>query len=379
MKLRAPHLSERGSASGSADMLDRKLTRLLVLVGTTLAAATLAGATASPADSHRGPSAGKVTVMTRNLFLGTDLQPLFVAPSLPALFGAVATGYAQMEATNFPERAQALAAEIAEERPDLVALQEATLFRTDTPSDGPATPAENVTYDFLQILLDALDGRGSSYALVDTLTGTDAELPAGLPPTRDVRLTDRIAVLARTGPPHKLTLSNVKTGTFAAKLVVPAAAGPLTLPRGWISVDAEHRKGGRFRLVATHLEAFNPGVQVAQGAELLAGPTATTLPVVLTGDLNSRADGLGTPTYANLLAGGFTDAWSAVGKGPGLTCCFAPSLLGPPALDKRIDLVLARGVTPVRAEVVGDEPDDRTSSGLWPSDHAGVVAKLRLH
>jgi endonuclease/exonuclease/phosphatase family metal-dependent hydrolase len=355
-----------------------KLTRLFLLAGVTLAAATLAAATAAPAESHRGHG-GKVTVMTRNLFLGTDLQPLFAAPSLQALFGAVATGYAQMEATNFPERAQALAAEIAEERPDLVALQEATLFRTDTPSDGPATPAENVTYDFLQILHDALEDRGSPYALVDTLTGTDAELPAGFPPTRDVRLTDRIAVLARTGPPHKLTLSNVKTGTFAAKLVVPTAAGPLTLPRGWISVDAAHRKGGRFRLVATHLEAFNPGVQVAQGAELLAGPTATTLPVVLTGDLNSRADGPGTPTYANMLAGGFTDAWSAVGKGPGLTCCFAPSLLGPPALDKRIDLVLARGVTPVRVEVVGDEQDDRTPSGLLPSDHAGVVAKLRLH
>jgi Endonuclease/Exonuclease/phosphatase family len=342
-----------------------------------LAAATLAAATAAPAESHRGHG-GKVTVMTRNLFLGTDNQPLFAAPSLQALFGAVATGYAQMEATNFPERAQALAAEIAEERPDLVALQEATLFRTDTPSDGPATPAENVTYDFLQILLDALEDRGSPYALVDTLTGTDAELPAGFPPTRDVRLTDRIAVLARTGPPHKLTLSNVKIGTFAAKLVVPTAAGPLTLPRGWISVDAAlAREGGS----GSSRRTSRPSIPAPRWRRVLScspGRRQRRCPSVLTGDLNSRADGLGTPTYANMLAGGFTDAWSAVGKGPGLTCCFASSLLGPPALDKRIDLVLARGVTPVRVEVVGDEPDDRTPSSLWPSDHAGVVAKLRL-
>jgi len=32
----------------------------------------------------------------------------------------------------------------------------------------------------------------------------------------------------------------------------------------------------------------------------------------------------------------------------------------------------------VHATVVGDESADRTPSGLWPSDHAGVVASLTL-
>jgi len=358
-------------------MLAVALALLVTLGGAAVASSAQASGRIAADDPPRRKAT--VKVMTRNLFLGTELQPLFAAPSLPALFGAVATAYAQVEATSFAERAHALAGEIASERPDLVALQEATLYRTDVPPDGQATPAETVTYDFLALLLDALEQRGAQYDVVGAITGTDAELPAGFPPTRDIRLTDRIAVLARSGRPHKLRVSNVRTGTFAAKLVVPTVAGPLTLPRGWISADVEHRKGGRFRFVATHLEAFHPGVQVAQGNELLAGPTAAELPVVLTGDLNTRADGLGTPTYANLLAGGFDDAWSSVGKGPGLTCCHAPSLLGPPALDKRIDLVLTRGLTPVKAEVVGDESEDRTPSGLWPSDHAGVVAKLRFH
>ncbi|MFS4096321.1 hypothetical protein [Streptomyces sp. AF1A] len=30
------------------------------------------------------------------------------------------------------------------------------------------------------------------------------------------------------------------------------------------------------------------------------------------------------------------------------------------------------------AKVIGDRPGDRTPSGLWPSDHAGVAASLRL-
>jgi ABC-type transport system substrate-binding protein/endonuclease/exonuclease/phosphatase family metal-dependent hydrolase len=355
---------------------DEGKTFLVRLTGTSRGTLVDAEATASIEHDHASRT---VTVMTRNLYLGTELQPIFAAPTPPALFAAVEKGYAQVEASNFPERAEELAAEISDAGPDLVALQEATLYRTDTPPDGPATPAEAVTLDFLRLLLDALEGQGTSYDVVGTLTGTDAELPSGFPPTRDIRLTDRIAVLSRSGRPNRLNLSDVRTGTFAAKLVVPTAAGPLTLPRGWISVDAEVNGGGQqFRFVATHLEAFDPRVQVAQGNELLAGPTATPLPVVLAGDLNSRADGRGTPTYANLLVGGFEDAWSAAGKGPGLTCCHPPSLLGSSVFDKRIDLVLTRRARAVKAEVVGEEEDDRTASGRWPSDHAGVVTRLQV-
>jgi hypothetical protein len=32
----------------------------------------------------------------------------------------------------------------------------------------------------------------------------------------------------------------------------------------------------------------------------------------------------------------------------------------------------------VKSDVVGDEVKDMTPNGLWPSDHAGVVAKIRF-
>jgi endonuclease/exonuclease/phosphatase family metal-dependent hydrolase len=45
--------------------------------------------------------------------------------------------------------------------------------------------------------------------------------------------------------------------------------------------------------------------------------------------------------------------------------------------DQRIDLVLIRGAAHVRnVDLVGEEEADRTASGLWPSDHAGVVATV---
>ena len=43
----------------------------------------------------------------------------------------------------------------------------------------------------------------------------------------------------------------------------------------------------------------------------------------------------------------------------------------------RIDLILFRGLAGVdNMKVFGDLPPERTPSGLWPSDHAGIVATL---
>lgn len=118
----------------------------------------------------------------------------------------------------------------------------------------------------------------------------------------------------------------------------------------------------------------------AQGRELLAGPVAADLPVVVVGDFNSPADGKGTPSYAELTEAGFDDAWLDAGRGEsGLTCCHATSLRNPAdTLDRRTDLILTRGEFRAACiDVVGDEPADMVG-GLWPSDHAGVVATLNM-
>ena len=119
--------------------------------------------------------------------------------------------------------------------------------------------------------------------------------------------------------------------------------------------------------------------------------------MILVGDFNSGPSleqpipRLGSP-YDQLLRAGFIDAWDARqghrggSEEPGFTCCQDKSLLNTISeLDKRIDLIW---ISPdrrwqgthdllVRTVVVGDDPSDRTPSGLWPSDHAGVMSKLR--
>lgn len=316
--------------------------------------------------------------MTRNLFIGTDLGPVFAARTTTQLVTAVTVAFAEVQATRFPERAQAIAGEIEATEPDLVGLQEAVLIRTDVPADGSDTPAETVAYDYLDILLRALEARGLHYAPVAVATIADNELPAlGF----DARVTDREVLLARNDlSASELKLSNAQAGKFATNLTLPTLGGPVALFRGWVSVDAKIR-GKRFRLVSTHLEPFSAAVQAAQAGELLAGPGDTELPTIFVGDFNSRADGTGTPTYGNLIAAGFQDAWSETHPDdPGLTCCWETHLLSPmPPFDERIDLVLARGgFAAVDAEIVGEELTDRTPSGLFHSDHAGVTATLRL-
>jgi hypothetical protein len=195
-------------------------------------------------------------------------------------------------------------------------------------------------------------------------------------------MTDRDVILAK----HSITTFNPAGAQYAAKVTIPlggAGGPPVVIPRAWTSVDVKFH-GETFRFFNTHLEvesgAFGP-LQVAQGNEVIAILNASPYPVVAVGDYNSPTDGSATPTYANLIGAGYVDVWPLVTIGdPGFTAGISADLLGPAsALRTRIDLALFKGnITPVSAYLLGNRESDRTPSGLMPSDHAGVVATVRL-
>jgi endonuclease/exonuclease/phosphatase family metal-dependent hydrolase len=149
--------------------------------------------------------------------------------------------------------------------------------------------------------------------------------------------------------------------------------------RGWVAVDVAC-DADTVRIVSTHLDPDAPPVQLAQARELTAGPVAALGPLVLIGDFNTWPDERGRPTYEHLRAAGFADAWSAVGQGSGLTHGHAPDLRNAEArFTARLDLVLLRGAAVAHAaRLTGHEPRGRTPSGLWPSDHAGVVVQVEV-
>jgi len=374
------------------------LRRLALLLAPLALIACADGPTAPSGDAallraDRLPPAGArgLTVMTRNLYLGGDIFAI-VPPSPTLLPVRVAQLWQQILASNFPERAGAIADEIAENAPHLVGLQEVPIYRIDPVSDaivGGTRPASVVALDFLAELQAALAARGLCYDVASVATLSDIEMPmlvATTPAPRfsDIRYTDRDVILARCDVPT----SDPHSGVYTARLSLTVSGVPVTVLRGWTSVLATVG-GVTYRFVNTHLEvdAFAP-IQLAQARELIAILAGETRPVVLVGDFNSPADGSRTATYGVLLAeGGFVDAWSeAHPNDPGLTSGLPADLFGPPELETRIDLVLVRYgfhaspsagiVGGVHADVIGEELEDRTASLRWPSDHAGVVVTL---
>lgn len=323
-------------------------------------------------------SDAEVTVMTRNLYLGTDLSKVLAARTTSEFLTAVSAAFAEVQATNFPERAQRLAEEIDKSEPELIGLQEVAMWRSQFPADFSPTPnASTIEYDFLEVLLAALDDRGLHYSPVVVGTRADIEAP-GLTPVglKDVRLTMRDVILVRTDSDiEDLRLSNPREHQFERNLVLVTFVGPIVFKRGWATVDVTI-EGRTFRFANTHLEAFAEAIRVAQAAELLAGPVNTDLPVILTGDFNAAP---GTPTYVLLTAAGFSDAAAEEAEEDGAyTCCQAANLQNDKSnLSVRIDHVLLRGdLSSEDVKLVGHRLRDRTASGLWPSDHAGIVAKL---
>lgn len=306
-----------------------------------------------------------VSFLTWNIYQGTDFAPLINA-SPEQIPERVTQVFRLFLATNFPVRAKAIAKAIASCKPDLIGLQEVELWQLIIPTFG------TVTYDFIDILLKELKEIGLNYEVAAENQNLSAQLPDSN--GNLVRFLDRDAILIRKETDWKV-LSR-QEANFQTNLIVPVGGQPLTILRGWSSIDVK-KDGQVFRMINTHLEPAVEAIRNAQANEILQGPANTPLPVIITGDLNSIPN---STTYNLFINAGFHDVWSQVGKGPGFTAHQNPDLLNAVSmLNQRIDYILFKnGWKPIEAEIVGESQKDRTKTGLWPSDHAGVSARLKL-
>jgi endonuclease/exonuclease/phosphatase family metal-dependent hydrolase len=368
---------------------------VVVLAVAALFAIAPCAASAAPLG-HSGPP---VKVMTRNLYLGADIFAV-VNVGDPALIPlVVAEKYAMMKQNDFAERARAIAAEIGDKNPDLIGCQEAAVFTRLRLTGNPAAPLQPVEqYDFLALLLDALHAYGLEYEAAAVGLNADVTLPmltgfdaAGNASVDLVNYLDRDVILARKG----IITENAAAHAFSKNFTVEFPGGPaVVFQRGFVAVDATVR-GRTYRFVNVHVENEGlpaPGgglAQTAQVAELIESLSPVEPPVLLVGDFNLPPD---DPDYAAIVDAGFTDLWAARTNGrhkDGSTCCQDEDLLNEEsALAERIDYIFARpggraGAShlhrPLLVQLTGVDADEaRTESGLWPSDHAGVVAAVRL-
>jgi len=384
-------------------------------MGALLLGATMLTTQMAAADSDND----KIKVMSRNIYLGADIFPVIATAQqqaeLPpeqqnpiAIPLAVSEVFQTVQATNFPERAQALADEIERRRPHVIGLQEVTQWFTG-PADslvGGTSPATDVVYDYLDILMAALAERDLDYIVASSVDNADLELPmvtgtdaTGYPTFADVRLHDRDVVLVKNTP--NVSFSNEYSGNFTTNGSTTIGNTTIEFTRGYNMIDV-NVKGADYRFVNTHLEVGGgepySSLQAIQMNELLQVVTATTVaetPVILVGDFNSSPDdlpfesafGLGTlyPPYLQAVGTGYSDLWLSKKKPKdGFTCCFSAEVSDEDAeLYQRIDHIFidakGREIAKLKAKVLGDSNADMTDeSGLNPSDHAGVFGKIKL-
>jgi len=378
-----------------------------------LVAVLALGWAAAPAEAAPKPGQGTpLTVMTRNIYLGGDItRPLRATTGLGGGAALVAFGNANhalrtiVDQTDFPARSKLLAREIADTDPDLIGLQEVAMWRRgplQLTSVGVANAA-TVDYDFLATLLADLAALGEPYVAVNVQAQSDVEGPSfrGNPfagtmsDASDVRLTMRDVLLKRATDRVKVLDSG--GGQFAARLPFGVAGVTFTFIRGYNWADV--RVGAKtVRVVNTHLESQSSDLALAQASELLAGPAKPTdRPVVIVCDCNSDpldhsvkpTDPGGTPhsgPYDFVTGpGGFTDEWLEWAPAEeGWTSGFSEAVRDEDTqrIDHRIDLVLARdangdAMPADQGRIVGVDQANRSATGLWPSDHAGVVLRLR--
>src|SRR4051812_26365241 len=335
-----------------------------LLIPLALLAALVAAPATSPAA--KAPKPQKITVMSRNLFLGADLIPLALAQPGDDFERAAGKLFDDVKATEPDARMRLVAAEIAKAKPDLVGLQEVTLWRTGPKNDGK--PAPNVEIDYLATIKQELKRLGASYRVVADQRTLDLEGPTdrGV----DVRFTDGNVILARKG----VKVTNSKSSDFKSQLVIPTnALGDVAVNRSFNQLDAQvgHAK---IHFVNAHLEAYSTDFRLKQAKELVKGPLKSKkLPTVLVGDLNSgpklpkKAD---RPPYLAIAAAGYKEARSSTPN-----CCFADDLVSG-TWDHIVDHIMTRPKFKLlRSFVTGTK---RTPSGKAPSDHGGVVSVLQL-
>jgi hypothetical protein len=306
------------------------------MVGIVLFAALSAGPQALADD-------GDITVMTYNQYLGADFTALAAAGDA-SQFNTILVGILErIAASNFQERAQRQADQIARHLPDLVGLQEVWTLAC-TPKPGPACDQPAIAGAFTDhetVTLDALSDLGADYETVARVRNLNLDIPFAIGGSFAIlEVTDHDVILKRTE-----TVSHAEAVTvdcarsldgcnYEFSLLFSSPLGPVDFLRGFVAVDATVR-GKDYLFVNTHLEIKQPEpanplsriFQSIQAAELIEWLDVLQqerpfTPLIVVGDMNSSPEDepvfdIIIPPYQRVVAAGYADIWT-LRPGPSL-------------------------------------------------------------
>jgi len=367
----------------------------------------------------------QVTVMTRNLYLGSDVG---VAMDLiPNLSAAAQFMWDQVKATDFNKRAPKLAAEVIAQKPDVIGLQEATIWFCKKNAFSKRTEVFNFTKQFLA----ATKAQGTEYVLAqkDGITALNTGYSIAAVPFVTIvndpetfqplfgqdkaacgfEIADALAVRA------DLASKILKVGNTEYEQTYTIVPTIMTIYRGYTWADIQIGNTP-VRFVTTHLESLwdenkipNAAIQAQQ---LIADLKNTDMPVVIMGDFNSDPrdprisddpNAGGQPTasevcpagsstcnaYLLMRESGYKDVgpdsldpmnntWgmNALLTGPDpVRLKYSQQLGNYAGYSDRLDYVFVKnGVEVISATLIGATPPNNLNT-----DHAGVVSTLLIN
>jgi len=360
-----------------------------------------------------------VTVMSRNIYLGADVgRALELIPNLPA---AAQYMWDQVKQTDFSKRAKILAREINQSSPDVIGLQEATIWYC---KKYPWSKKVEV-FNFTKQLLHALNGRyelvskdgvkalnpGFSINPIPFLTKVNDEQTF-----KEVFGRSSAACGFETGDALLVKKSDnleiIEVGNSEYEASYPIVPTIMTIYRGYSWADIKV-KGVPTRFVTTHLESLWDENKVPNSAkqamQLVSDLSNTKMPVIVMGDFNSdprdprlkdqpnpgeqpiqsqacQVNAVTCNAYLIMSQAGYKDAgpdsldpknytW---GMNALLTGADPKRLLAAKSMGNaygftdRLDYIFSKnGTESVTSEIIGTQ-------GEYGSDHAGVVATIAL-
>lgn len=378
----------------------------------------------------------QVTVMSRNLYLGADVGvALELIPNFPA---AAQFMWDQVKLTDFPKRAKKLAGEVALDKPDLIGIQEATIWycRKNAWSQKvevfnfldqfiESTRAIGLPYELAEFNGVSAFNLGYSISAIPYLTKVkDPETFPALfgSESASCGFTIGDAILVR-----KDLASNIKqvgnTEYDATYSIVPTL---MTIYRGYTWVDYQV-KDSLVRVVSTHLESIWDENKVPnsalQATQLIDDLKSAKMPLIVMGDFNAdyrdpRAKDAPNPgeqpvvsetcptpgaakcnAFTAMIEAGFKNA-SPDAEDPKHFSWGASALLDGPdpkraqvatqygnqyGFTDRLDYIFTKNVySNISSKMIGNIYPD--GSSIWDcgkkkcfaSDHAGVVAIIEI-
>ena len=360
-----------------------------------------------------------ITVMSRNIYLGADVGvALELIPNMPA---AAQFMWDQVNKNDFSKRSIALAAEIKEYKPDVIGLQEATIWYCKKNAWSKKTEV----FNFTDQLLEAL---GGDYVLASK-DGTTAFNPGysinPIPfltmvkdPTRFQKLfgQDKAACGFQIGDALaiKKSLADqvIRVGNTEYEDSYSIIPTLMTIYRGytWADINIENIA---VRFVTTHLESIWDENKVPnaakQATQLISDLKDTNMPLVVIGDFNAdprdpRSSSAANPglqptaseecpagnskcnAYRLMVDAGFTDAGPDASEPTTYTWGMNALLTGPDpdrlksaqgmgneyGFTDRLDYIFTKnGVAVTTSQIIGYKAP-------YATDHAGVFAEFTI-